>query len=101
MKNPYLVLREKEQEIAHVRLEIAALITVIPLLWDVESTSDGFAFHLGSSSENIAASGRNETTDALMYHPFVETLLKDELSLACTQTANEKQERQLKDVTTS
>ena len=76
VKNPYLVLREKEQEIARVRKEIAALLTVIPLLWDTGSSSDELNPHLDSSSESLAACAEHGMTDAVMYHPFVETLLR-------------------------
>jgi hypothetical protein len=34
MKDPYSVLREKEQDVERVRKEIQALLTVIPLLVD-------------------------------------------------------------------
>ena len=34
MKDPYRVLREKEQDVERVRKEIQALLTVIPLLAD-------------------------------------------------------------------
>jgi hypothetical protein len=76
VKNPYLVLREKEQDIARVRKEIAALLIVIPLLGDVASSSDEFGAHLDTSSESLAACASNGIIDAVMYHPFVETLLR-------------------------
>ena len=34
MKDPYMVLRQKEQDIARVEREIQALLAVIPLLTD-------------------------------------------------------------------
>ena len=37
MKDPYRVLREKEQDVERVRKEIQALLTVIPLLADDQS----------------------------------------------------------------
>jgi hypothetical protein len=40
MKDPYRVLREKEQDIERVRKEIQALLTVIPLLTDDQSSAD-------------------------------------------------------------
>ena len=74
MKNPYLVLCEKEQDIARVRKEIAALLTVIPLLWDTGSSSDSPSESLAARAENGMTD--NGMTDAVMYHPFVETLLR-------------------------
>jgi hypothetical protein len=76
VKNPYLVLRQKEQDIARVRKEIAALLTVIPLLWDMAGLSDEFGTHLDTSSESLAACAGNGMDDAVTYHPFVETLLR-------------------------
>jgi hypothetical protein len=40
MKDPYRVLREKEQDVERVRKEIQALLTVIPLLSDDQPSSD-------------------------------------------------------------
>ena len=76
VKNPYLVLREKEQDIARVRKEIAALLLVIPLLGDIAISSDEFVPDLDRSSESLAACASSGITDAVMYHPFVETLLR-------------------------
>lgn len=40
MKDPYSILREKEQDVERVRKEIQALLTVIPLLADNQSSAD-------------------------------------------------------------
>ena len=40
MKDPHSVLREKEQDLARVRREIQAVLTVIPLLVDDQSSTD-------------------------------------------------------------
>ena len=40
MKDPHSVLREKEQDVERVRKEIQALLTVIPLLADDQSSAD-------------------------------------------------------------
>ena len=40
MKDPHSVLREKEQDVERVRKEIQALLTVIPLLADEQSSAD-------------------------------------------------------------
>jgi hypothetical protein len=87
VKNPYLVLHQKEQEIARVRKEIAALLTVIPLLGDSRNTSDESDASPDSSAESLATSARNRMSGARTYHPFVETLLKDEVTQAYTRTA--------------
>ncbi|MBV8891237.1 MAG: hypothetical protein JO266_04550 [Acidobacteria bacterium] len=75
MKDPCIVLREKEQDLARVRAEIQALLTVIPLLddsapswsepkvvltseWDLEQFPDG------------------GITDLERYFPFVRNLRK-------------------------
>jgi hypothetical protein len=39
MKDPYIVLYQKEQDVEHVRLEIRALVIVVPLLIDNETAS--------------------------------------------------------------
>jgi hypothetical protein len=40
VKDPYSILREKEQDVERVRKEIQALLTVIPLLADNQSSAD-------------------------------------------------------------
>jgi hypothetical protein len=40
VKDPHSVLREKEQDVERVRKEIQALLTVIPLLADEQSSAD-------------------------------------------------------------
>lgn len=40
MKDPYAVLRQKEQDLEQVRREIQALIIVIPLVTDDEPSSN-------------------------------------------------------------
>src|SRR6201988_3627160 len=76
VKNPYLVLREKEQDIERVRKEIAALLIVIPLLWDMANPADELDPRLDSTSESFAACAGNGMTNPATYHPFVETLLR-------------------------
>ena len=39
MKEPYTVLYQKEQDVEHVRLQVHALVIVIPLLIDNETAS--------------------------------------------------------------
>jgi hypothetical protein len=90
VKNPYLVLRQKEEDIARVRKEIAALLTVIPLLADTGSSLDKFTPHLDTCGESPVACANDGMPDAVMYHPFVETLLKNEVNPAYTPTALQK-----------
>jgi hypothetical protein len=54
MKEPYRVLREKEQDVERVRKEIQALHTVIPLLSDDQPSSDDLmpALILSASRES-------------------------------------------------
>ena len=61
MKNPYIVLSEKEQDVARVRKEIQALLTAIPLL-DDEYSADNVM------QELLLAGSRNEL------EPFVKHL---------------------------
>jgi hypothetical protein len=46
MKDPYRVLREKEQDVERVRKEIQALLTVIPLLADNQPSADNVMHEL-------------------------------------------------------
>lgn len=55
VKNPYIVLRQKEQDIARVRKEIEALLTAIPLLLaDDQYSADNV------SQELLSAVSRND-----------------------------------------
>jgi len=55
VKNPYIVLSQKEQDIARVRKEIEALLTAIPLLLaDDEYSADNV------SQELLLAVSRND-----------------------------------------
>jgi hypothetical protein len=46
MKDPYRVLREKEHDVERVRKEIQALLTVIPMLADDQSSADNVMHEL-------------------------------------------------------
>ena len=46
MRDPYRVLREKEQDVERVRKEIQALLTVIPLLADDQPSADSVMHEL-------------------------------------------------------
>jgi len=63
VKNPYIVLRQKEQDVARVRKEIQALLTAIPLLLaDDQYSADNV------SQELLLAISRNDL------EPFVRHL---------------------------
>jgi len=62
MKNPYIVLSQKEQDVARVRKEIQALLTAIPLLADDQYSADNVM------QELLLAVSRNDL------EPFVRHL---------------------------
>jgi hypothetical protein len=63
VKNPYIVLSQKEQDVARVRKEIEALLTAIPLLLaDDQYSADNV------SQELLLAVSRNDL------EPFVRHL---------------------------
>ena len=69
MKDLHTVLRQKEQDVERVRREIQALLTVIPLLADDQSTSDDLMhiLHLASAGTVVD----NGIADLETYYPFV------------------------------
>ena len=77
MKNPYILLRQKEQDLARVRMEIQALLTVIPLLADVELSWDELKAQLVSSSQSMPTSTRDGMAELELYFPFVKYLQLD------------------------
>jgi len=74
MKDPYVVLSDKQKEAARVRREIQALLIVIPLLeedaptWEELKTS--LSNLVGPDPESIEHSMR----DLELYFPFTKTL---------------------------
>lgn len=62
MKNPYIILSQKEQDVARVRKEIQALLTAIPLLADEQYSTDDVM------QELLLAGSRNDL------EPFVRHL---------------------------
>jgi hypothetical protein len=79
VKNPYILLRQKEQDIARVRLEIQALLTVIPLLVDTESAWDELTAQLASSCPDDPTLSKNGMAGLELFYPFVKNLrLKNE-----------------------
>ena len=74
MKDPYKVLHEKEQDVARVRKEIQALLTVIPLLADSAPSLEEFQTQLLSSSPDIEHSVKDDMAALELYYPFVRNL---------------------------
>lgn len=74
MKNPYVVLSEKQEEVARVRREIQALLVVIPLLEDEVPTSK----ELQTFLSNLVGPDRVPTEDSMrdleLYFPFAKSL---------------------------
>lgn len=74
MKNPYVLLSQKEEEVSRVRREIRALLIVIPLLEDdVPKWED-----LRMSLSTFLVPRQKTTGDAMreleVYFPFVKNL---------------------------
>lgn len=76
MKNPYTVLSQKEEQVARVRKEVEALITVIPLLADSPLSWDELRQHLLSSCPDIEHSAKEGMAALELYYPFVRSLEK-------------------------
>jgi hypothetical protein len=73
MKDLHSVLREKEQDLARVRREIQAVLTVIPLLADDPPTSHVVHEVLLASSPT-AVNPDNDMAQLEIYYPFVRHL---------------------------
>ena len=73
MKDPYVVLREKEWDVARVRSEIAALLTIIPLLSDNSCAGSQNDAVLDSrrQKQNVA---EDSMTELKRYYPFIRHL---------------------------
>lgn len=79
MKDPYILLTQKEQDIARVRREIDALLTVIPLLADTEPSWDDLEAQLANCRQLDPTLAKSGMADLELYYPFVKNLrLKDE-----------------------
>jgi hypothetical protein len=74
MKDPYGVLREKEQNLGRVRKEIQALLTVIPLLADDKPSSDIMHELLLACSRTPADPTDNGMAELELYYPFIRHL---------------------------
>ena len=79
MKDLHTVLRQKEQDVEGVRREIQALLTVIPLLADDQSSSDELMDLMRlASSQTVAEPSGNGMADLETYYPFVRHMRMSE-----------------------
>ena|ERR1700723_2406025 len=74
MKDPHSVLREKEQDLARVRREIQALLTVIPLLADDQPCCDVRQDVLSAFFRAPVGPPDNDMAQLEIYYPFVRHL---------------------------
>jgi hypothetical protein len=81
MKDLHSVLREKEQDLARVRREIQAVLTVIPLLVDDQPTSDVVHEVLLASSPTPADPPNDDMDELEIYYPFVRHLRMSERAI--------------------
>jgi hypothetical protein len=72
MRDPYIVLRQKEQDVERVRREIQALLIVIPLLIDNEPASDDVMHLLRLDCARLAVKPAGDDMVALeTYYPWI------------------------------
>jgi len=79
MKDPYVVLRQKEQDMERVHREIQALLIVIPLLIDSAPPSDDVMHLLRLDSAGLARKPSADDLAALeMYYPWIRHMRESE-----------------------
>jgi hypothetical protein len=79
MKDPYAVLRQKEQDMERVCREIHALLIVIPLLIDNEPASDDVMHLLRLDSDRLAEKPSGDDMAALeTYYPWIRHMRQSE-----------------------
>ena len=79
MKDPYVVLRQKEQDMERVRREIQALLVVIPMIIDNEPASDDVMHLLRLDSARLARKPSNDDIAALeTYYPWIRHMRESE-----------------------
>jgi hypothetical protein len=72
MKDPHIVLRQKEQDVVRVRQQIQALLTVIPMLEDEHARFADVIHKLPLASPGTATEASdNGMADLELYYPFV------------------------------
>jgi hypothetical protein len=81
MKDLHSVLREKEQDLARVRREIQAVLTVIPLLADDPPSPDVVHEVLLASSRASVNLPDNDMAQLEIYYPFVRHLRLSERAI--------------------
>jgi hypothetical protein len=74
VKNLHAVLSQKEQDVARVRKEIQALLTVIPLLADNATVWDELERHFLNCSPETQQSISEGMAALELYYPFVRNL---------------------------
>ena len=74
MKDPHSVLRQKDLDLERVREEIQALLTVIPLLADDQTSSDVMHEVLSAHYGAPADPPDNDMAQLEIYYPFVRHL---------------------------
>jgi hypothetical protein len=77
MRDVYVVLSGKEQDVERVRKEIQALLTVIPLLVEDEPSSDAI-YQLLLSSRPATDSDDKGMAQLERYYPFVKNMRTSE-----------------------
>lgn len=74
MRNPYVVLSEKQEEAARVRREIQALLIVIPLLEDDVPTWAELATFLANQLGPDPKTTEDSMRQMEVYYPFIKNL---------------------------
>jgi hypothetical protein len=97
MKDPHCVLREKEQDLARVRREIQAVLTVIPLLADEPPTSDVVHEVLLASSRAPLNVPDNDMAQLEIYYPFIRHLRMSERAIPRVLSGEERGKSDLAD----
>lgn len=79
MKDPYVVLRQKELDVERVRREIQALLIVIPLLRDNEPAADDAMHLLRLDATRLARKPTADDIAALeTYYPWIRHMRESE-----------------------
>lgn len=77
MRDPYIVLKEKEQQATRVRKEIEALLLAIPLLIEEPQSWEEIRSRLLTSNLYPREDFRDGMDELKMYFPFVKDLSLD------------------------
>lgn len=74
MRDPYLVLAQKEEHAARVRREIQALLIVVPLLLEEAPRWEELKLHLSNLYAADPKPTEAELSDLKLYYPFIGNL---------------------------